>query len=214
MYARKNYAYGKQIDYFNSGDCIGWVRQGDAAHAGSGLVTLIADNQHGGSMRMFVGREHAGETWYDITGDNKETVVIDSDGCGTFSVKGRKNGKCYSVWVADNSKANTYIGTGKAHDKIKIYYKGQFQDDVRVVYGATRTDWTTLPGVQMTDSIYEGYKEITIDVKDGTQIEFCFTDSKGNWQNQDGTEFCNYIANSPGEYTVLNGKLIRDNPKI
>lgn len=214
LYVRKNYAYGKQIDYMSSGDCIGWVRQGDSAHAGSGLATLIADNQNGGSIRMYVGREHAGETWYDITGDVKETVVIGSDGCAVFKVNGRNNGKCYSVWVADNSKANSYVGSGKANNKVRIFYQGEFQNDVKLVYSIDGVNWTSKPGIPLIDSMYEGYKETTIEVPEGTQVQFCFTDGKGNWQNKEGTEFYNYIADSPGEYVVLHGKLIRDNPKI
>ena len=68
LYARKNYAYGEQVDYFNNPDYIGWVRKGDDAHEGSGLATLIADNNYGGSITMNVGSQHAGEVWYDMTG--------------------------------------------------------------------------------------------------------------------------------------------------
>ena len=210
LYARKNYAYGEQVDYFQNPDYIGWVRKGDYAHEGSGLATLIADNNYGGSITMNVGSQHAGETWYDMTGDVKETVKIDNNGYGTFSVKGKKNGKCYSVWVRDNSKSTSNMSNGKLSNKVKIYYKGELED-VSIMYGINNDNWTSVPGVQMESSQYEGYKEIVIDIQDGDELKFCFTDGRGNWENNDNN---NYTAFSPGEYTILNGVVIRDNPKI
>lgn len=210
LYARKNYAYGEQVNYFNNSDYIGWVRKGDSAHEGSGLATLIADNNYGGSITMNVGREHAGEVWYDMTGDVKETVTIDNNGNGTFSVKGRKNGSCYSVWVRDNSKSNSNMSDSKLNNKIKIYYKGDIEN-AHIMYGINDNNWTEVPGVQMQDSSYEGYKEIEIDIENNQQLKFCFTDTKGNWDNNKNA---NYTAYSPGEYTVISGAIIRDNPKI
>ena len=48
---------------------------------------------------MNVGGQHAGEVWYDITGNVKETVTIGWNGEAYFKCKGRNEGKCYSVWV-------------------------------------------------------------------------------------------------------------------
>ena len=210
LYARKNYAYGEQVDYFNNPDYIGWVRKGDDAHEGSGLATLIADNNYGGSITMNVGSQHAGEVWYDMTGDVKETVTIDNNGYGTFSVKGRQNGKCYSVWVRDNSKSSENVKNGSLDNKVRIYYKGNLED-VSIVFGINDRNWTDASGVYMENSVYDGYKEITIDVGEKDVLNFCFTDRRGNWENNDN---CNYSAFSTGEYTVLNGTIIRDNPKI
>jgi alpha-amylase len=96
---RKNYAYGEQIDYLNNPSYIGWVRKGDEAHEGSGLATVITNSYFDVTMTMNVGQEHAGETWYDATGNVCHTVTIDQWGNGNFTAKGRNNGKCYSVWV-------------------------------------------------------------------------------------------------------------------
>ena len=210
LYARKNSAYGEQVNYFDDPDCIGWVRKGDSVHAGSGLATLITDSYSDKYKYMNVGVQHAGEVWYDITGDVKETVTIGRDGGATFKVKGRNNGKCYSVWVRDNSKTKNNMGESKIRNQIKVYYKGDIEN-VHIMYGSHEYDWTALPGIKMTDSVYDEYKEITIPIEDNKSLQICFTDGKGNWENNNKH---NYTVYSPGEYTVLYGTLIRDNPKI
>ncbi|MEC1589591.1 alpha-amylase [Bacillus sonorensis] len=92
--ARKYFAYGTQHDYFDHPDVIGWTREGDQSVAASGLAALITDGP-GGSKRMYVGRQHAGETWHDITGNRSDSVVINSDGWGEFYV----NGGSVSIYV-------------------------------------------------------------------------------------------------------------------
>ncbi len=85
--ARKNFAYGTQRDYFDHPDVIGWTREGDSVHANSGLATLISDGP-GGVKWMDVGKNNAGEVWYDITGNQTNTVTINKDGWGQFQVSG------------------------------------------------------------------------------------------------------------------------------
>ncbi|TXC93014.1 alpha-amylase [Metabacillus litoralis] len=85
--ARKTYAYGTQHDYINHHDIVGWTREGDASHTNSGLATLISDGP-GGSKWMYVGKQNAGETWSDITGNLSSNVRINNDGWGNFSVNG------------------------------------------------------------------------------------------------------------------------------
>lgn len=41
--ARKDYAYGKQNDYLDSDDMIGWTREGLASKPNSGLATVMTD---------------------------------------------------------------------------------------------------------------------------------------------------------------------------
>lgn len=97
MLARKNYAYGKQNDYLDHWDIIGWTREGDNEHANSGMAALITDGP-GGSKWMYVGQKFIGKTFYDITGNRTDTVVINSSGWGEFKV----NGGSYSIWVPKN----------------------------------------------------------------------------------------------------------------
>ena len=44
---------------------------------------------------MYVGINHAGETWNDVTGNNSQEVVIGKNGVGEFYVQ---NGS-HSIWV-------------------------------------------------------------------------------------------------------------------
>ena len=101
---RRFYAYGEQEDYFADPQLIGWVRRGDERHEGSGLAVLIS-NGEGGSIRMNVGKQFAGETFYDVLGNCTETVVPDENGFGEF----RTEGKSAAVWVRSAAFENLVI---------------------------------------------------------------------------------------------------------
>jgi alpha-amylase len=92
--ARRCFAYGKQNDYFDHGNTIGWTREGDDEHEDSGLAVVMT-NGEAGSKRMFVGTRFAGSTFADITGNRPEHVLIEADGNGVFPA----NGRSVSVWV-------------------------------------------------------------------------------------------------------------------
>jgi len=96
---RRDYAYGEQVDYLNAHSYIGWVRKGDYNHPNSGLATVITNGYEDVYMTMNVGSQHAGEVWYDATGNVEGTVIIDGNGNGNFYTRGRNGGNCYSVWV-------------------------------------------------------------------------------------------------------------------
>ena len=86
-------SYGKQNDYFDHPNLIGWTREGDEEHP-DGLATLLT-NGDGGTKRMYVGQAHAGEVWHDCMGNRAEEVTVGEDGNGEFSV----NGGSVSVWI-------------------------------------------------------------------------------------------------------------------
>ena len=73
---------------------MGWVRQGDREHEGSGLAVVLS-NGEGGEKKMFMGRENAGESFFDALGNIPDPVVIDEEGFGSFGCCGRN----VSVWV-------------------------------------------------------------------------------------------------------------------
>lgn len=99
--ARYNYAYGKQNDYLDDSDIIGWTREGVSSIKNSGLATVISDGRSG-AKKMYVGRNHANEIFKDITGNVSSIVVIDGNGYGTFFV----NQKSWSVWVTTGKKTS------------------------------------------------------------------------------------------------------------
>ena len=94
---RVDYAYGVQHDYINDKSIIGWTREGDNEHNNSGLAALITVN-HGGTKRMYVGIEHIGELWCDVTKQISEKVIIDENGFGIFRVLDGS----YSIWIKEN----------------------------------------------------------------------------------------------------------------
>lgn len=94
LLARKKYAYGEQVDYFDNENIIGWVRKGDKEHKDSGLVVIMSDNA-GGAKQMNAGANLANCVLVDITGNMKENVYIDKDGNGIFYC----DGGSVSIWA-------------------------------------------------------------------------------------------------------------------
>ena len=93
---RKDKAYGTQHDYFDAKNIVGWTREGDSNHEGSGIAVLLSDFEQG-QKQMYVGKQFAGHTFIDSLGNRYEKVVIDEEGNGTFFV----NGGSVSVWVEE-----------------------------------------------------------------------------------------------------------------
>ncbi len=94
LHARQVYAYGEQIDYFDHPSTVGFIRTGDEEHEESGLVFLMS-NDEAGFKTMGLGSTHKGEVWREITGSISQTVTLDNEGNGDFSVEGRN----IAVWV-------------------------------------------------------------------------------------------------------------------
>lgn len=91
---RQQYAYGEQIDYFDHPCTVGFVRMGDKEHPKSGMALLISNGDNGDKV-MNVGKERAGQVWYEYTGNIKDEVTIDKQGNGNFRVEGGN----LAVWV-------------------------------------------------------------------------------------------------------------------
>lgn len=95
---RRKYAYGEQWNYFDHPNIVGFVRTGDKAHPASGLALLMSNGKDGEKV-MYVGEDHRGEVWYEVTGNRSEKIVIDDQGKACFLVSGGK----LAVWVAEQS---------------------------------------------------------------------------------------------------------------
>jgi len=83
--ARRNLAYGIQRDYFDDPQCIGWIREGDEEHPGSGCAVIIS-NGLGTTKSMEIGKTFAGKTFKDHLGIIAEQVTINEKGWGDFKV--------------------------------------------------------------------------------------------------------------------------------
>lgn len=91
MYARKQWAYGEQNDYFDHPNCVGWVRDGVEAYPG-GLAVVLSTGDYGWKT-MQLPRAHA--TYIDLTAHIPTPVHTDAAGWGTFPCLGRS----VSVWA-------------------------------------------------------------------------------------------------------------------
>lgn len=92
--ARRRFAYGEETRLFDHPSTVGLVRHGDDEHEGSGLVLLMSNGDNG-TKTVTLGENHAGEVWHEITGSIPDTVTLDAEGKGEFSVRGRN----IAVWV-------------------------------------------------------------------------------------------------------------------
>lgn len=91
---RKYSAYGKQTDYFDHPDVIGWTRERDINYENSGLAVIISNGQDG-YKDMYIGENFAGDYFYDTLGNRNDLVLIDENGVGQFTV----NAGSVSVWI-------------------------------------------------------------------------------------------------------------------
>lgn len=97
---RKKYAYGPQHDYFDDPNVIGWTREGDKEHKGSGCAVVISDGT-GGTKRMYVGKQYAGKHFVDEMKNAKYNIKIDDEGFGNFYV----NRAAVAVWIQKEPRA-------------------------------------------------------------------------------------------------------------
>ncbi|MCL6616049.1 MAG: alpha-amylase [Anoxybacillus ayderensis] len=193
LIARRDYAYGTQHDYIDSADIIGWTREGVAEKANSGLAALITDGP-GGSKWMYVGKQHAGKTFYDLTGNRSDTVTINADGWGEFKV----NGGSVSIWVPKTSTTSQITFT--VNNATTVW--GQ---NVYVVGNISQLgNWDPVHAVQMTPSSYPTWT-VTIPLLQGQNMQFKFIkkDSAGNviWEDISNRTYTVPTAAS-GAYTA------------
>jgi len=80
---RKLRAYGRQYDYFDNKNVIGWTREGDTKHLNSGLA-VICSNAGDAEKKMYIGTSFSGEQFIDCLDNCSEIITIDNDGYRKF----------------------------------------------------------------------------------------------------------------------------------
>lgn len=85
LLARKRYAHGHQVDYFDYRNVIGWTR-------GDGMAVVMSNGDDGWKT-MRLGRP--GQVFVDLLGNRGEEIVINDDGWADFTV----NSGSVSVWI-------------------------------------------------------------------------------------------------------------------
>lgn len=93
LYARHNYGFGDQYDYFDHWDIIGWTRLGDAEHP-KAMAVIMSDGPGGGKW-MEVGKPMT--KFVDITGHIPDPVYTNEWGWAEFYTQGGS----VSVWVQE-----------------------------------------------------------------------------------------------------------------
>lgn len=93
LHARRHFAHGPQIDYFDHFNRVGWTRLGDVEHPRA-MAVLMSDGPEG-TKWMEVARKDTSFT--DITGHVPSPVITNDAGWGEF----RCQGGSVSVWVQD-----------------------------------------------------------------------------------------------------------------
>lgn len=91
LYARHNYGYGPQYDYFDHWNRVGWTRLGDEEHP-KAMAVLLSDGP-GGTKWMEVGKPNT--KFIDLTEHITEPIYTNDQGWGEFACKGGS----VSVWV-------------------------------------------------------------------------------------------------------------------
>ena len=84
LFLRQAAVYGKEMNYFDNPNCIGWSYLGDEEHPTS--LAVLINNAHSTAKRMFVGKKWAGKTFTDYLGNQTATITIDEEGYGSFAV--------------------------------------------------------------------------------------------------------------------------------
>lgn len=96
LLARNNYAYGKQRDYFDHPNCVGFTREGDDQHSG---CAVIMSNSEDGFKEMEVGSRYAGTTFVDLLENHSEKTQIAENGKAYFHCRAGS----VSIWVQENA---------------------------------------------------------------------------------------------------------------
>lgn len=92
--ARKENAYGEQVDYFEDANCVGWVRKGDGYNRG---CAVIMSNKDAYTKPMEMGTDYAGQIFYDKLGRIQDKITIREDGWADFPCPAGN----VSVWVPE-----------------------------------------------------------------------------------------------------------------
>lgn len=96
MYIRTYHAYGKEVDYIDHHNTIGWVRMGDEGHPYG--CAVVMSNGESGFKHMNVGSINQGAIYADYTGNRLEKITINKDGSADFPCSDGQ----VSVWVRDH----------------------------------------------------------------------------------------------------------------
>ncbi|PZU21572.1 MAG: hypothetical protein DI622_06915 [Chryseobacterium sp.] len=92
LQARRYFAYGEQVNYFDHPNCIAWVRRGIPDNPG---CVVILSNSEDGYKEIDLGTQDPNTIYIDFLEQRKEQVKTDETGKAVFYV----NPASVSVWI-------------------------------------------------------------------------------------------------------------------
>lgn len=84
-YLRQKTVYGKQVDYFDHANCIGWTQLGN--DDSDTCLAVVMTNGDRGWKHMEVGQLYVGQTFVDYLGHCPDEIMINEDGWADFKVE-------------------------------------------------------------------------------------------------------------------------------
>lgn len=104
LLVRKHLAFGRQRDYLDHPNTIGWTREGAKQRQHSGCAVVMS-NGDDGWKHMEIGKQHAGEVFVDCTDAVDRKITIAGDGTAEFHCKASS----VSVWINEKAVDNEFL---------------------------------------------------------------------------------------------------------
>ena len=108
--ARRLYAYGEQMDYFDSRTSVGWTRLGTWDRKDGCAVVMSISGPV--TKRMYVGFEQSSQKWSDVLENVSEEVMIDEKGYGRFPCMGKTTSVFVNCSAAGRDKFPPQFNVG------------------------------------------------------------------------------------------------------
>ncbi|MFX3633569.1 MAG: carbohydrate binding domain-containing protein [Candidatus Pristimantibacillus sp.] len=159
-------------------------------------VSATAANGSTAQVSWTAATDNIGVTGYEIYRDG---VKVGNSPTTSYTDSSLSPSSTYSYTVkavdgAGNLSAFSAAAavTTPAGNSVTIYYK-QGYSNPKIHYRTAGGTWTTAPGVDIPAAEVAGYNKITINLGAATQLEACFNNGSGTWDNNNGS---NYLFSS------------------
>nr|WP_246628301.1 carbohydrate binding domain-containing protein [Paenibacillus oenotherae] len=177
-------------------------------------VAATASSASSATVTWTASTDNVGVTGYEVFRDG---TLVGTTASLSFTNTGLSASTLYNYTV----KAYDAVGnksaqssppaavTTLAGNQTTIYYKNTSFTNAYIHYKLDNSStWTTVPGVQLQNSTYPGYKMITIELGSATGLTAAFNDGNNNWDNNGGN---NYTF-ATGVFSLVNGNKTSGTP--
>lgn len=155
-------------------------------------LTATASSSSGAVLSWTASTDNVGVTGYEIYRDG---VKIGTTAAVTYTDSGLSAQTTYSYTIKSYDATGNLSAasaaasiTTPAGNSVTIYYK-QGYTAPKIHYRPVGGTWTTSPGVSIPAAEIAGYNKITINLGTATQLEACFNNGSGTWDNNGGSNY-------------------------